>query len=468
MLRTGLITSLVFILSMAVNGQNTITAGQTSGKNIRYTDLVPDSLINMGFGNIYYQYLVLDIDDDHNSDVKFSIKTVFMGGNDIRMTTSIVILNNDLKLITTEEHADRAHNLETRESVSSSLNWSETDSLLMQLYIHESYIMPPFDTVIGECDYGYIGFKLNAPDETLFGWIHFEGLQTTFGLQVTDFALCGVSAVTDPFASDGALWHYTLGTVNPEFSVFKTISAVSDTAINGIMCSKLLEQDYEQTPASKVYHYMYKQNDSVFFFKDGGFHLLYDFGAEAGDTIVLGYYTTHSGAPLKMIIDSTGSIMVNGQERKIQHITCGDGIIIEFGNHVIEGIGNTSLMFPTLDLSYDGPLRCYQDNSMDTFFNPLYAGPAWDGEDCEEVINSLEEQPVTQVSLYPNPAQDLFTIKGLSEVITYRLYTCEGIPVKEGSVNSSEVISINDLHPGIYLCEIIAKKSTFVRKLIVK
>jgi hypothetical protein len=52
---------------------------------------------------------------------------------------------------------------------------------------------------------------------------------------------------------------------------------------------------------------MYAENDSVRFFADENFHLLYDFGAMAGDTVVLDYFATHDGTPLKMIIDSTGT-----------------------------------------------------------------------------------------------------------------------------------------------------------------
>ncbi len=175
---------------------------------------------------------------------------------------------------------------------------------------------------------------------------------------------------TEPFAQAGAEWHYTFLPINPAQEVFKTISHISDTLIDEKLCSKMLEQDYQQSAGSIKHHYMYRVNDSVLFFSNGEFRLLYDFGAEAGDTIQIGY-TTASGDPLLMIIDSTGTIMVGGEPRKLQYITCGDGLFIEFGKHVIEGIGSTSFMFPTVDMSHDGPLRCYSDNSTPLFINTL-------------------------------------------------------------------------------------------------
>lgn len=75
----------------------------------------------------------------------------------------------------------------------------------------------------------------------------------------------------------------------------------------------------------------------MFVYKENSFNLLYDFGAYTGETITLGsYYKTHNGLPLHMTIDSVKTILVSGQERKIQFVTCGDGMIIEFGGQIIQ------------------------------------------------------------------------------------------------------------------------------------
>ena len=147
------------------------------------------------------------------------------------------------------------------------------------------------------------------------------------------------------FAPIGAIWHYSQGTINPDMTSFKTIESISDTIINGQLCRKMIEVERMFDTTSVNYHFMYSENDSVFFFGDNDFHLLYDFGANTGDTIILNAFQTYNGTPLEMIIDSTGEILVNNELRKIQYITCGDGIVIEFGRHVIENIGNTSFMF---------------------------------------------------------------------------------------------------------------------------
>ncbi|GEM_PF-1280601 len=271
---------------------------------------------------------------------------------------------------------------------------------------------------------------------------------------------------TEPFAQADAEWHYSLSTDNPELLVYKTISYVSDTIIDDKLCSKMLEQDYEQSAASREFHYMYQRNDSVFFYKEGLFHLLYDFGAETGDTIELGYYTTGTGAPLEMIIDSTGTINVSGEERKIQYVTCGDGLVIEFCKQVISGIGSTSFMFPTLEFSYDGPLRCYSDSTTEIFHNPFYSGTGWNGVDCEETSVSVNELSTGRIGLYPNPAYDKIKVEGLKGIASYRILTTNGILIREGLIQQLATIDISDLNQGIYLLEIVEDDYKMVRKLV--
>lgn len=256
------------------------------------------------------------------------------------------------------------------------------------------------------------------------------------------------------FSPISAIWHYTQATVNPNVTSFKTLEAVLDTTINGNDCRKIIEVERYLDTVQVYYHYMYAENDRVFFYADGNFHLLYDFGAAAGDTIVLNYFATHDGSPLKMIIDSTNTIMVNNQERKIQYISCGDGISIEFGHHVIEGIGNTSFMFPTPDLSLDGPLRCYQDDSTGLFLNPLHPDFGWNKEDCEEILTGIEEAGNKEgISVFPNPAKHIISIKNINKPTPYTIYNLHGKIVLSGITSETTGISIEKLSDGIYFLE---------------
>ena len=271
------------------------------------------------------------------------------------------------------------------------------------------------------------------------------------------------------FAPVGAIWHYTQRTINPDLTSFKTIESISDTSINGIQCRKMIEVERYLDTTNVIYHYMYSENDSVFFFAENDFHLLYDFGANTGDTIILDYFSTYDGTPLKMIIDSTGTIMVNNQEREIQYITCGDGMVIEFGHHVIEGIGNTSFMFPTLDGSLDGPLRCYQDNNTDLFLNPFHPNYGWNHQDCEEIITGIEEIKSTEnVSVFPNPTKNTISIKHIDRETAYKIFNINGKIIIRGIISESNEINIKEFSKGIYFIELENENMLTVRKIIKK
>lgn len=278
---------------------------------------------------------------------------------------------------------------------------------------------------------------------------------------------CTLLVNAQDFAPIGSIWHYTQGTVNPNFTTYKTLESVSDTIILGQECRKIIEVERSFSTFNVSYHYMYSVNDSVFFYADDSFNLLYDFGANKGDTVTLGYFQTHEGSPLQMIIDSTSTIMVSDQERKIQYITCGDGMIIEFGHHVIEGIGNTSFMFPTLDFSLDGPLRCYQDDNTGLFLNPFHSNYGWNHLDCEEIITGINEpESKESISVFPNPTQSNITVRNIDRATAYRIFTTSGRILKQGIISESTEISLTELSKGVYFIEFENEYRVIVRKII--
>jgi len=218
---------------------------------------------------------------------------------------------------------------------------------------------------------------------------------------ITILSLQGFS---QEWAEIGAIWHYTKRTVNPNLISYTTFESVSDTIIIGISCKHIIQVDRDYDTASVYSHYMYSLNDSVYFFRDGDFHLLLDFNAVEGDTIELGWYNTGSGDPLLMIVDSTSTIDINGETRIIQYVYCGDGLVIEYTDKVIEGIGSTDFMFPTLDGTLYRSLRCYEDSVVGLFLSPFHSYYGWNFEDCDEIITGINEWEIDQsLSVYPNP-----------------------------------------------------------------
>jgi len=212
---------------------------------------------------------------------------------------------------------------------------------------------------------------------------------------------------------------------------------------------------------------MYSVNDSVFFYAGNGFHLLYDFGAITGDTITLGYYTTYDGSPLKMVIDSTSTIIINGETRKLQYVSCGDGMVIEFGGIVIEGIGNIGYMFPSFDPSLEGPLRCYEDTIIGLFINPYHSNNGWNFQDCEQIITGIDGKGKTaDIMIYPNPATQFLEITNLDQPTEYTFFDIQGKPIKSGIVVPSHLITLKEIPIGLYFLKLRNSKLLTIKKIV--
>ena len=72
------------------------------------------------------------------------------------------------------------------------------------------------------------------------------------------------------------------------------------------------------------------------------------------------------------------------------------------------------------------------------------------------------------IDVYPNPANDRITIKGLSGG-KYQFYNIAGMAVKEGEINAEvSSVDVTDLTPGTYILKTFQNSKTHHTKLIVK
>jgi hypothetical protein len=259
---------------------------------------------------------------------------------------------------------------------------------------------------------------------------------------------------TIEFAPIGAKWYYTQTGIG-DLKTYKTIESVGDTIIEGKSCRKLLEVSRNLFAPIRDIRIMYSKNDSVSEYYNSSFHLLYDFGAMKGDTITLDVNLP------KMIIDSTSTIGINGSVHKVQYVTCSDGMMVEFGGKVIEGIGNLIFMFPTYDNNYDGPLRCYENPITGTYINPV-----WGSIDCENTIAGILKNLDREVSVYINKQSKNIVIKGIQNTVSYELFDIQGRKIKSGELNVNCSIEAEVLKSGIYLLKLKNTEMKVVRKLI--
>jgi hypothetical protein len=264
------------------------------------------------------------------------------------------------------------------------------------------------------------------------------------------------SAQTVDFAPVGATWVYTQrGFFPPPFSETPHVVEVeSKEMYQGQLCSKLVGLN-EGTVSDPLY--VYTSNDSVFFYSDFSeqFELLYDFGAEPGESwIVNGLGTLNDCDSLTVVVDSLSVREVSGVELDVIHVSYPDEpAFYEWWDEIIIGIGNTMYLTPNFGFFEYPPMgiRCYTagDTSLQFVTYPC---------DTTFIISStadVEEAPTVHLS--PNPfsteLQVELELQARSAIL--ELYDLTGILRKRAKLLPGITsVAVADLAAGVYLWQV--------------
>lgn len=199
----------------------------------------------------------------------------------------------------------------------------------------------------------------------------------------------------------------------PPYGIFPhTVESVSKQMYQGKLCSQLVGVGSETLPDPC---YLYTQNDSVFFYSNlsDRFELLYDFGAGVGDSWTIGGL----GIPvsgwdsLRVTVDSLSQTVVNGDTLRVWHISY-PLIPFEWGNTIIEKVGNTCFLGPDYGLFEGGPcgLRCYADPMVDLHFVSF---------PCDTILGLVpvvEPEAKQGLRIMPNPTTGIFQVQLPDEI----------------------------------------------------
>lgn len=118
-----------------------------------------------------------------------------------------------------------------------------------------------------------------------------------------------------------------------------------------------------------------------------------------------------------------------------------------------------------------------------TYYYKVTAVYTVDGEECESEpanaygdddtfivveVTSIDENGVSGMMIYPNPAKDFVKISTLSSQLSaVRIYNCLGMMVEEIEVNANEIeINTSDYSSGIYFIHIQTENGNITKKII--
>ena len=163
--------NLFFVLVFQGYAQDFIQAGQISGINVHFTDYEPDSIVELiSSENGFY----LDVDSDGANDLGLFVYGYDGAPSQYRFWSSAIIVNDNLKIITSDSSITWVRELDEGDTISENQTWN-SDSLnlfLLRKYQHYFYPPPGVGYYDGEFESGYLGFKIDNPLETFYGWVH--------------------------------------------------------------------------------------------------------------------------------------------------------------------------------------------------------------------------------------------------------------------------------------------------------
>jgi len=223
---------------------------------------------------------------------------------------------------------------------------------------------------------------------------------------------------------------------------------------------------------------IWEENDQVYFLQDSSQYLLFDFGAELGDTIIrydpynLGvfsgtYYADSVTTPnkMEMVVSEISEIQVSGELRKVQTVTHldPDTALYPF-DEILEGIGSVSELFSGLFLfttanGCDGRLVCYQNDVIDHQTINSFNHPG-----CIRLPESVEENGKSRISIYPNPLTSELNL--LTDLNSYHLKIFDVKGSTLLSRSNQNRLDTDQLSPGMYWLQIFSDRGMQIIKFV--
>jgi len=253
--------------------------------------------------------------------------------------------------------------------------------------------------------------------------------------------------------------------------------------IDGKDCS--LIRAYRSTNLDTVFRYtgdslvVWEDGDQIYFQQDSSFLLLFDFGAEVGDTIIRydpfkrgvfsgTFYLDSDTVALEMVqfVSNVTETVVNNQTLKIQTVTSYD---YNPEDNILEGVGSLSQTFSGFYLfnlanGCDGELICYS-NDMLNYETPNTFAEVHPNYDYNPILDSVDDQlEDNSITIFPNPFNTIIEVEADSDILLLRIIGIDGRHIMSESNRS--FINTESITAGSYLIQIITTEGTLTKKIM--
>jgi len=312
----------------------------------------------------------------------------------------------------------------------------------------------------------------------------------------TAFDECGNSAATQAwliisdttvtvgdsttFAPIGATWYYSSTSGGPpwqENALSCLFLVEKDTAMLGYDARVIgcyVNEDGQLERRDDLTKYVATVGQKVYYKVGGEFVLLYDFGAQPGDTIYskvepfelsLGCNDVDSITDFSYVIDSVQLHNIDGEDLLAQYVHSLDETDWGFWDWIpiYERMGNWGWGGYWWGRGYGciletGYLRCYVDDEItwhDSSVNEQYG--------CDYLSTPEVHDNYPNV-LYPNPTEGIISLYGQGEFVG--LYSLDGRPARFSLMDGQMDLKGNA--PGVYIVKVENKRQVYFSKVVLQ
>ncbi len=296
--------------------------------------------------------------------------------------------------------------------------------------------------------------------------------------------LCAYTQKT--FAPLNAVWNYEMKSdLDPLTNICSgnhiQYRVDEEIVIDGKDCS--IVRAYGSTGGSPNFSYsgdsliVFQDQDKIYFQQDTAFLLLFDFGAQVGDTIVSydpvgrGLLSGFQSLPfdttlhrIQVKVDSVTTESIGGINRRVLHLMSANEDYFLPYHIIMEGIGSLSegfagVYFFTLADGCNGGFVCYEDDTLSYDrgnFNVPHPG-------CD-FTDSVDDALGFEVSIYPNPFISEIHIDTDLSNYQVRLLDGNGRVVMQGT--NAAVFKTEQLEAGLYFLQIEVEGKISTKKMI--
>ena len=310
-------------------------------------------------------------------------------------------------------------------------------------------------------------------------------------LFLLSFGLMSLCINAQVWVDSGAVWHYDYSNLSTGGYVKYVYE--KDTLILNKVCQKISKSTMDfYFDINGILHYWgetkwgsnytYVSGDTVFYYRDNQFFVMYNFGASVGDTWIVSTTNEYGfcNDTSSVEVTETGTMLINGISLRYINLRPTPNSLVGLKGKYVErigcistGIDDLQTLFPSeyqcdsFPYEEEFPLyqfRCFEDQSF-----PLYNVA---NEDCEALFEHVGIQQTNniQFNCYPNPTEGIININtSIAENYTIDLYTIQGSFIQSYNNNlKTSTIDISKLPTGIYLLKIRISETKHLVKKIVK